>query len=316
MSYIQVEGLTKKYTTISKKTKKELYALDNLSLQVKKGEFMGYIGPNGAGKSTTIKVLTGIMVPSSGMVNVDGLCPWINRKEHVKKIGAVFGQKTQMWWDLPVIDTYNLLRDIFRISKTKYAQQLSYILENLDLQELLEKPVRFLSLGQRMRAEIGACLIHDPDILFLDEPTIGLDIFSKEKVNNFLKELNKLGKTIFLTTHDLEDIQNLCSQIMILNNGQIIFKGSKNELKAEAGLPLQVKVKIRKESISQDNRNFLYLDNRSFNQEKSELTVLLHSKEKPGDIAGALFKLFEIEDIIIKEPDIEDVVKYFYKQDA
>ena len=316
MSYIQVEGLTKKYTIISKKTKKEIYALDNLFLQVKKGEFMGYIGPNGAGKSTTIKVLTGIMVPSSGMVSVDGLCPWKDRKEHVRKIGAVFGQKTQMWWDLPVIDTYNLLRDIFRISKTKYTQQLSYILENLDLQELLEKPVRFLSLGQRMRAEIGACLIHDPDILFLDEPTIGLDIFSKEKVNNFLKELNKQGKTIFLTTHDLEDIQNLCSQIMILNNGQIIFNGSKNELKAEAGLPLQVKVKIRKESIGQDNRKFLYLDNRSFNQEKYELTVMLHGDEKPGDIAGTLFKLFEIEDIIIKEPDIEDVVKYFYKQDA
>ncbi|HPO26715.1 MAG TPA: ATP-binding cassette domain-containing protein, partial [Petrotogaceae bacterium] len=163
MSYIKVEGLTKKYTIISKKTKKEIYALDNLFLQVKKGEFMGYIGPNGAGKSTTIKVLTGIMVPSSGMVSVDGLCPWKDRKEHVRKIGAVFGQKTQMWWDLPVIDTYNLLRDIFRISKTKYTQQLSYILENLDLQELLEKPVRFLSLGQRMRAEIGACLIHDPD---------------------------------------------------------------------------------------------------------------------------------------------------------
>jgi ABC-2 type transport system ATP-binding protein len=236
MSYIKVSNLQKQYKIYDghgfKRKKKTIDALKNVNLEVNRGDFIGYIGPNGAGKSTTIKILTGIMIPDSGDVQIGEFCPWKDRKKYVKNIGVVFGQKTQLWWDLPVIDTYNLLKGIFKVDDIIFKTQLECLTKWLDLEEILHHPVRQLSLGQRMRAELGACLIHDPEILFLDEPTIGLDIISKHKVLDFLKELNARGKTIFLTTHDVIDLEKLCSEILVLNHGQIMYKGDIPSLKS------------------------------------------------------------------------------------
>lgn len=260
MEFITVEGLKKEYFVYEKKSpfrrnKRKIEALKGIDFTVKKGEFLGYIGPNGAGKSTTIKILTGIITPSEGTVKVGKYIPYKDRKRYVKNIGVIFGQKTQMWWDLPVIDTYELLKGIYKIDKKKYKKQLEYLVEKLFLKDILNQPVRQLSLGQRMRAELGACMIHDPDILFLDEPTIGLDVVSKHKVVDFLKEINDQGKTIFLTTHDMKDIEKLCNEMLVLNHGKIVYKGKIEELKTITDLPIriiaQLELKNRKTLLNQ-----------------------------------------------------------------
>ncbi len=233
MSYIQVEHLQKTYTVRKKREKGHLLreketviALQDLCFRIEQGELVGYIGPNGAGKSTTVKILSGILTPDSGTVTVDGRIPWAQRQEHVRSIGVVFGQRMQLWWDVPILDSYELLREIYRIPETEYRSRLSELTEALQLGELLRTPLRQMSLGQRMRAELCGSLLHRPGLLFLDEPTIGLDAVSKLALRDFLRWENKEhGTTVLLTTHDMEDIAALCSRVMVLGHGQKLYDG-------------------------------------------------------------------------------------------
>ena len=207
-------------------------ALDDVSFTIGGGEMVGYIGPNGAGKSTTIKIMCGILTPDSGECEIDGRTPWRERAAHVRGIGVVFGQRSQLWWDVPVIDSYELIRDIYKVDERLYKSNLDELTELLDLGELLKTPARSLSLGQRMRCEIAASLLHNPKILFLDEPTIGLDAVSKIAVRLFIKKLNaERGTTVILTTHDMQDIEALTGRILLIGKGRILLDGSLAELK-------------------------------------------------------------------------------------
>ena len=212
-----------------------VHALKNVSFTIPQGEMVGYIGPNGAGKSTTIKVMCGVLTPDSGNCIIGGHTPWKNRIKHVSTIGVVFGQRSQLWWDVPVIDSFELIRDIYKVSQAEYKNNLDQLVTALDLAEILKTPARSLSLGQRMRCEIVASLLHSPQILFLDEPTIGLDALSKIAVRDFIKQLNKeQGTTVLLTTHDMQDIEALTERIMLIGKGQILLDGTLSQLKAKA----------------------------------------------------------------------------------
>lgn len=223
--FAAVKALGKRETEVVK-------ALDDISFTVNPGEIVGYIGPNGAGKSSTVKILSGILTPDSGEVTVSGRIPWKQRKKHVSEIGVVFGQRTQLWWDVPVIDSFELLKDIYRTDDAVYRKNLSLLTERLDLTELLRTPTRQLSLGQRMRCEIAASLLHDPKILFLDEPTIGLDAVSKIAIREFIKDINReKGTTVILTTHDMQDVEALSDRILLIGNGRILMDGTFEDVK-------------------------------------------------------------------------------------
>lgn len=209
-------------------------ALSDVSFTISDGEIVGYIGPNGAGKSSTIKILSGILTPEGGVCKVDGRIPWKNRMEHVKNIGVVFGQRSQLWWDVPVIDSFELLKDIYSIPTATYQESLEELTLLLNLQELLKTPTRQLSLGQRMRCEIAASLLHQPKILFLDEPTIGLDAVSKLAVREFIKGINQKRKTtVILTTHDMQDIEALASRIILIGKGRVLLDGTIEDMRLE-----------------------------------------------------------------------------------
>lgn len=210
----------------------EIHALDGVSFSIGEGEMVGYIGPNGAGKSSTIKVLSGILTPDSGECLVDGRVPWKDRVDHVRKIGVVFGQRSQLWWDVPVIDSFELLKEIYAVPEALYRKNLSELTELLGLSELLRTPTRQLSLGQRMRCEMAASLLHSPRILFLDEPTIGLDAVSKLAVRDFIKQLNREHKTtVILTTHDMQDIEALASRVILIGKGRILLDGTLEDIR-------------------------------------------------------------------------------------
>lgn len=209
-------------------------ALSDVSFTINDGEMVGYIGPNGAGKSSTLKIMSGILTPDSGNCLIDGLVPWKNRVEHVSHIGVVFGQRSQLWWDVPVIDSFELLRDIYKVDENTYKSSLDELVTLLDISEIVRTPVRQLSLGQRMRCEIAASLLHRPSILFLDEPTIGLDAVSKIAVREFIKKINaERGTTVILTTHDMQDIEALTERILLIGGGKILLDGSLSELKSK-----------------------------------------------------------------------------------
>lgn len=238
MPFIEAHSLGKTYVRYAapknggisrlwRREKQEIEALSDASFTIEQGELVGLIGPNGAGKSTTVKLLTGILTPTSGSCTVDGRTPWENRKEHVRHLGAVFGQRTQLWWDVPIRDSFLLLRDIYDIDNVTWQKRLDALVNALELEGFLNAPLRQLSLGQRMRAELCGSLLHAPKLLFLDEPTIGLDAVSKLKLRAFLKEENeKNGTTILLTTHDMEDMLALCSRVMVLGHGRLLYDGA------------------------------------------------------------------------------------------
>lgn len=240
MAFIEAERLTKTFTVRKKRQKgqwlrekTQVKALDDLSFAIEQGELVGYIGPNGAGKSTTVKLLSGILTPDGGTAQVNGLVPWESRRQHVRNIGVVFGQRTQLWWDVPIADSFSLLRDIYRVPEEQYRRRLDELTEALQLGELLRTPLRLLSLGQRMRAELCGSLLHAPALLFLDEPTIGLDAVSKLALRDFLKRENREnGTTVLLTTHDMEDVAALCSRVMVLGHGKKLFDGALPDLLA------------------------------------------------------------------------------------
>ena len=242
MSFIEAQSLSKTYTRLTppkggglsrlwKREKQDVTALDGATFAIEQGELVGLIGPNGAGKSTTVKLLTGILTPTAGTCTVDGRTPWADRREHVRHLGAVFGQRTQLWWDVPIRDSFLLLRDIYDIDHAKWQRRLDELVTALDLGEFLNAPLRQLSLGQRMRAELCGSLLHAPKLLFLDEPTIGLDAVSKLKLRAFLREENERnGTTILLTTHDMEDMLALCSRVMVLGHGKLLYDGALDAL--------------------------------------------------------------------------------------
>lgn len=245
MPYIIVENLVKTFQIAQRqpgvwgalrgvmhRNYRQISALDGISFTIEPGELIGYIGPNGAGKSTTVKVLSGILVPDSGRCEILGRVPWKERIAHVAQIGVVFGQRTQLWWDLPVIESFDLLRDIYRVDHHQYAQTRDEMIAILDLESLLDIPVRQLSLGQRMRCELAAALLHRPRLLFLDEPTIGLDAVAKLAVRDIIRRLHRRGVTTILTTHDLDDVEALCPRVLVIGAGAILFDGSVADLRA------------------------------------------------------------------------------------
>lgn len=229
-------GLSNAVKSLFSRTYTEIPALQDMTFTIPDGQIVGYIGPNGAGKSTTIKILSGILHPDSGSCTVNGLVPWENRKKHVSRLGVVFGQRSQLWWDVPVMDSFMLLKDIYRVEDRLFQENLARLTELLELGDLLKSPARMLSLGQRMRCEIAAALLHSPDVLFLDEPTIGLDAVSKLKVREFILEENRRrGITVILTTHDMQDIDALCDRVLLIGKGQLLLDGTIEEIRAMAG---------------------------------------------------------------------------------
>src|SRR3954463_13160154 len=238
---IEVEGLSRTFTVRRRsgrfrRTANVVHAVRDLSFRIDRGEMVGYIGPNGAGKSTTVKMLTGILVPSGGRISVAGIDPSRHRLELTRRIGVVFGQRTSLWWDLPLRDSFALLRRIYRVDGERHRRNLAEFTELLDLGDLLDTPVRQLSLGQRMRGDITAALLHDPEILYLDEPTIGLDVVSKGRLREFLRTLNReRGTTLMLTTHDLQDIEALCDRVIVIDRGTAVFDGALDDLQRHGG---------------------------------------------------------------------------------
>lgn len=230
-------GLREACKALFSREYEEIRALDDVSFTIGDGEMVGYMGPNGAGKSSTIKILSGILTPDSGRCEIDGLTPWKNRVEHVRRIGVVFGQRSQLWWDIPVIDSFELLRDIYSIDSAQYKRNLEELTELLQLSELIKTPTRQLSLGQRMRCELAASLLHSPSILFLDEPTIGLDAVSKLAVRDFIRRLNQEhGTTVILTTHDMQDLSALAQRVILIGKGRILMDGTLSDICRAGGV--------------------------------------------------------------------------------
>lgn len=288
-----------------------IQALDDISFKIDEGEIVGYIGPNGAGKSTTIKIISGILVPDSGKCNILGNTPWKNRVNHVKNIGVVFGQRSQLWWDVPVIDSYNLLKDIYKISHNDFKDNLELLTNTLDLSTLLSTPVRQLSLGQRMRCEIGASLLHNPKILFLDEPTIGLDAVSKIAVRNFIKTINKEKKvTVILTTHDMSDIEALAERIILIGKGKLLLDGTLSELKNRfvTHKTLTVDFTENNEDINVEGTTLLFKS-----KERLTLSVDLE-KIKVSEVIGLLSKKLDIVDVSVDSRPIEEIIVALYKE--
>ena len=220
-------------------------AVDNISFHVPEGEILGFIGANGAGKSTTIKMLTGILTPTSGNVKINGQIPYKNRKKYVKEIGVVFGQRTQLWWDLPLVETFSVLKQIYQVEDKAYEKRMGFLNEVLELSDFIKSPVRTLSLGQRMRADLAASMIHNPKVLFLDEPTIGLDVAVKNNIRKAITQINEEEKTtIILTTHDLNDIETLCKRIVMIDKGKIMYDGALSQMKAQYGKYREVNMSL------------------------------------------------------------------------
>jgi ABC-2 type transport system ATP-binding protein len=303
-------GLFNSFKGVVKREYNVIEALKNVSFSLDQGELVGYIGPNGAGKSTTVKVMSGILVPDSGQCRVLGRTPWLQRKEHVKNIGVVFGQRTQLWWDVPVIDSYDLLRDIYRVPQSAYTRIKDELIEVLSLQSLIEMPARQLSLGQRMRCELAASLLHQPPILFLDEPTIGLDAVSKIAVRDFIKKINRDKKvTVILTTHDMDDIEALCSRIMVIGKGAILFDGSISQLRNKLIPERVVKIDFVEKPVKLDYP-FTGLKELEGNRATFCFNPL---KTTAAQLIEAISRDNQIKDFVIEDPPIEEIVAGMYR---
>ena len=316
--YAGFKGAIKSFFTSEYTIKK---AVDNISFEIDDGEIVGYIGANGAGKSTTIKMMTGILKPTNGIVSVNGLLPYEDREKNAKNIGVVFGQKTQLWWDLPISETFSLLKDIYDVSDEDFNERMSFLKEVLELDEFFLSPVRTLSLGQRMRADLAAALIHNPKVIYLDEPTIGLDVVVKERVRKAIKEINeKYNTTIILTTHDLNDIEELCSRIIIIDKGKKIYDGEINGVKEKFGylttVEIQIKEEINLESFNEFNEMKDDCEFKlNFNENKLSITFN-KNKISSSEIIGRVMKKLSVIDFAVKETSIEDIVKKMYRNEV
>lgn len=293
---------------VQRKTK-EVHALKGVSFTVEQGELVGYIGPNGAGKSTTIKILSGILVPSSGTCSIGGRSPWNDRIEHVGRIGVVFGQRTQLWWDLPVIESFELLRDIYRVPQSVYRSTCAEMIELLDLESFLTTPVRQLSLGQRMRCDFAAAMLHQPELLFLDEPTIGLDAVSKLSVRKFIKSLNQTHRvTTILTTHDMDDIEALCDRVIIIGNGEILCDGTLAQLRSQVSSRRYLKIDLKTDAFRFNVPGVSVLA-----QEGHTVTLAFDPLQiSAAALIQKITERYEVEDLFVENPPIEEIVAELY----
>jgi len=327
---IKVRDLTKDYRLIRKREgvtgglvdlvrprRELLRAVESVSFDIPAGEMVGYIGANGAGKSTTIKMLTGILTPTSGTVSVGGLVPWKQRLQYTRHIGVVFGQRTQLWWDLAVVESFRLLKKIYEVDDATYERQLNIFQELLQINDFLHQPVRKLSLGQRMRCDLAAALLHRPRVLFLDEPTIGLDVLAKENVRVFLREIcEREGVTVILTTHDLGDIEQLCRRVIIIDKGKVHFDGELDDLRRRVGRRVRMKVELRDSATSTE----LAANTAGLPVTWDEGEGLLHHAEfnrveVPGaEVIKRLVNERHVTELHMAESPIDEVVREIYRQ--
>jgi ABC-2 type transport system ATP-binding protein len=304
-------GIRGAFKALFRPQHRDVLAVDRVNFAIGRGEIVGYIGPNGAGKSTTVKMLTGILVPTGGEVRVFGRDPHRQRVANARQIGVVFGQRTQLWWDLALIESLNLIAKIYEVPPARYRQLLEQFTETLELGELLKVPIRNMSLGQKMRAELAATLIHEPEIVYLDEPTIGLDLIVKERIREFIKDQNReKGVTVILTTHDLGDIEELCQRVMIIDQGKLIYDGPLSTIKTRFGKYRQITFETThaiealdlpagSELVSQQERSLVL---------RFDRTLTTASK-----VAGALMNQVEVIDFSLAEPDLSLIVKQIYR---
>lgn len=291
-------------------------AVKDLSFEVPKGQILGFIGANGAGKSTTIKMLTGILKPTSGYCRINGKIPQDNRQDYVRDIGAVFGQRTQLWWDLALQETYVVLKEIYDVPEKAFRKRMDFLNEVLDLNEFIKDPVRTLSLGQRMRADIAASLLHNPKVLFLDEPTIGLDVSVKDNIRRAITQINQEEETtILLTTHDLSDIEQLCDRIIMIDKGQEIFDGTVTQLKQSFGKMKSLSFEL-KPGQEQVVSQFMGLPDITVERHELSLDIQYDSsRHQTADIIQKTMADFAVRDLKMTDVDIEDIVRRFYRKE-
>ncbi|WP_174514883.1 ABC transporter ATP-binding protein [Streptacidiphilus anmyonensis] len=310
---IEVEGVTKSFVVRRRagrlrRTREVVNAVAGLDFTVRRGEMVGYIGPNGAGKSTTVKMLTGILLPSTGRLRVAGADPVRDRVRLAQRMGVVFGQRTTLWWDLPLRDSYELARRIYRIPAGTYARNLDRCVELLELGPLLDVPVRQLSLGQRMRGDIAAALLHEPEVLYLDEPTIGLDVVSKRRVREFLAQTNaERGTTVLLTTHDLTDIEQLCSRVMVIDHGRVVYDGGLDGLHRQGRSERTLVVDLERELPPIELHG-----TRLVRREGTRQWLAFPASASAAPLVAELAGRYELRDLSVREPEIEDVIARMY----
>jgi len=304
-------GLAGSIKTLFSREYVDKVAVDDVSVALEAGELVGYIGPNGAGKSTTIKMLTGILIPTSGSIEVAGLVPYERRKENARNIGVVFGQRSQLYWDLPLIESFELLRAIYDVPAERYRANMNYFSDLLEMREFLETPVRQLSLGQRMRGDFAAAMLHDPQVVFLDEPTIGLDVVAKEAIRTFIADINReRGTTFILTTHDLADVERLCRRIVLIDRGKLIFDGAIETLRDRYGTHRTLVVELAEpvERVEMDGTE----------TELTSPTVARFRFDRRTMSAETLVRRvterYAVRDISIEEPELESIIRRIYRE--
>ncbi|WP_052310448.1 ATP-binding cassette domain-containing protein [Streptomyces viridochromogenes] len=316
--FVELDGVEKvfevrKKTGFMKRERRQVRAVDSISFRVERGEMVGYIGPNGAGKSTTIKMLTGILTPSAGRLRVAGIDPSRERTRLAHRIGVVFGQRTTLWWDLPLVDSYRLMHRMYRIPDARYRENLDRLVELLDLGDLLDVPVRQLSLGQRMRGDIVAALLHDPEVLYLDEPTIGLDVVSKSRVREFLRELNaERGTTVLLTTHDLQDIEQLCKRVMVIDHGRLMYDGALTGLHEAGDSERTLVVDLERELPPIEAP----APARVVRVDGPRQWLAFPATESAAPLVARIAAEYPLVDLSVREPDIEAVIAKMYAERA
>jgi ABC-2 type transport system ATP-binding protein len=308
-SVVRGEGLAGAVGALFSRQYEEKVAVENVNISIDEGEVVGYIGPNGAGKSTTIKMLTGILVPTSGTIEVAGIVPYEKRRQNARNIGVVFGQRSQLYWDLPLRESFELLRAIYRVPRAQYRENLAHFVEILDLDRFMSTPVRQLSLGERMRGDFAAALLHNPKIVYLDEPTIGLDVVAKEAIRAFIADINKrLGTTVILTTHDLADVERLCRRIVLIDEGTVIYDGKLERLRDEYGThrTLIVHLKDPQPNFEMPGVEIEHAEPPTVNLKFDRRTTTAEA------LIRRVTERYAITDVAIVEPEIDDIVRRIY----